>query len=219
MLYNITISDLINVKEAATAIKQNIVSWYNNYIIGISDLGYVIFTELPYTKMTYFPQRHLVFNNRDLSGVCKYASPDTVFTIDIPEFGDSKQIIETGESNCIFDISSKHDLHLTNDLLSSVEYIDKSLASVPDRDISNIIRPLLDKAKLNKAGVITLSINHNLSNSEFILLPINALPLVKNDTILINVLPMGNGTFFVRFTINKKKYIVKVYLRFLSVFR
>jgi len=209
MIIHIAISDLLKLKETALALKQRNYIWYDDILLGNDDPGsYIIYTRLPIEMNK--PQRGLSFNTKELSKLCNQISiePDMVFD-NIPEYGFSNINITIQNEELIFNLNPQNDNECMK-LIQVVHDVNAIMTNMIEEDVTEIFLPLALAVKAD--GSLKININNHL-----MFIPSNAIPMGKNDRLLMTMIDSPNNTFTVRFKLLKKKYTIIQYMSFLRI--
>ena len=209
MNIRIAINDLFRLREIALALKQRNYIWYNDILLGNDDPdSYIIYTNLPLDMDK--PLRGLSFNTKELSKLCSQISieSDMMFN-DLPDYGFSNISIRVQNTELIFNITPQNDSQCIKSL-QAINSINASMMNFIEEDVSNIFSPLASAVKSD--GSIKININNHL-----MFIPSNAIPMGKNDRLLMTLVDSPNNTFTVRFKLTKKKYTITQYMSFLKI--
>ena len=203
------ISDLMQINEAAKALKCRNFMWKQNKIISIDSMDYILYNELNTDKLLTYPTKGIVMNQRELSKIMKSITTESYFDIS-DELLSNTTIVNTINDSMAFKIDSSIDAGVDKNLNISHE-MDELIGS-NNIDITDRLGALF---KLNRASG---SINFQYDNEHILTLFVGILPLAKSDKILINLRDYPNSNIFcVRFTVVKKLFKVYAYLKYIKI--
>ena len=203
------ISDLMQINEAAKALKCRNFMWKQNKIISIDSMDYILYNELNTDKLLTYPTKGIVMNQRELSKIMKSITTESYFDIS-DELLSNTTIVNTINDSMAFKIDSSIDASVDRNLNISHE-MDELIGS-NNIDITDRLGALF---KLNRASG---SINFQYDNEHILTLFVGILPLAKSDKILINLHDYSNSNIFcVRFTVIKKLFKVYAYLKYIKI--
>ena len=203
------ISDLMQINEAAKALKCRNFMWKQNKIISMDNMDYILYSELNTDKLLTYPTKGIVMNQRELSKIMKSITTESYFDIS-DELLSNTTIVNTINDSMAFKIDSSIDASVDRNLNISHE-MDELIGS-NDIDITDRLGVLF---KLNRASG---SINFQYDNEHILTLFVGILPLAKSDKILINLHDYPNSNIFcVRFTVVKKLFKVYAYLKYIKI--
>lgn len=203
------ISDLMQINEAAKALKCRNFMWKQNKIISIDSMDYILFSELNTDKLLTYPTKGIVMNQRELSKIMKSITTESYFDIS-DELLSNTTIVNTINDSMAFKIDSSIDASVDRNLNISHEM--DELIGNNNIDITDRLGALF---KLNRASG---SINFQYDDEHILTLFVGILPLAKSDKILINLRDYPNSNIFcVRFTVVKKLFKVYAYLKYIKI--
>lgn len=203
------ISDLMQINEAAKALKCRNFMWKQNKIISIDSMDYILYNELNTDKLLTYPTKGIVMNQRELSKIMKSITTESYFDIS-DELLSNTTIVNTINDSMAFKIDSSIDASVDRNLNISHEM--DELIGNNNIDITDRLGALF---KLNRASG---SINFQYDNEHILTLFVGILPLAKSDKILINLRDYPNSNIFcVRFTVIKKIFKVYAYLKYIKI--
>lgn len=203
------ISDLMQINEAAKALKCRNFMWKQNKIISIDSMDYILYSELNTDKLLTYPTKGIVMNQRELSKIMKSITTESYFDIS-DELLSNTTIVNTINDSMAFKIDSSIDASVDRNLNISHEM--DELIGNNNIDITDRLGALF---KLNRASG---SINFQYDNEHILTLFVGILPLAKSDKILINLRDYPNSNIFcVRFTVIKKLFKVYAYLKYIKI--
>lgn len=203
------ISDLMQINEAAKALKCRNFMWKQNKIISIDSMDYILYNELNTDKLLTYPTKGIVMNQRELSKIMKSITTESYFDIS-DELLSNTTIVNTINDSMAFKIDSSIDASVDRNLNISHE-MDELIGS-NNIDITDRLGTLF---KLNRTSG---SINFQYDNEHILTLFVGILPLAKSDKILINLRDYPNSNIFcVRFTVIKKIFKVYAYLKYIKI--
>lgn len=203
------ISDLMQINEAAKALKCRNFMWKQNKIISIDSMDYILFSELNTDKLLTYPTKGIVMNQRELSKIMKSITTESYFDIS-DELLSNTTIVNTINDSMAFKIDSSIDASVDRNLNISHEM--DELIGNNNIDITDRLGALF---KLNRASG---SINFQYDDEHILTLFVGILPLAKSDKILINLRDYPNSNIFcVRFTVIKKIFKVYAYLKYIKI--
>ena len=203
------ISDLMQINEAAKALKCRNFMWKQNKIISMDSMDYILYNELNTDKLLTYPTKGIVINQRELSKIMKSITTESYFDIS-DELLSNTTIVNTINDSMAFKIDSSIDASVDRNLSISHQ-IDELIGS-NNIDITDRLGALF---KLNRASG---SINFQYDNEHMLTLFVGILPLAKSDKILINLHDYPNSNIFcVRFTVVKKLFKVYAYLKYIKI--
>ena len=204
------ISDLMQINEAAKALKCRNFMWKQNKIISMDSMDYILYSELNTDKLLTYPTKGIVMNQRELSKIMKSITTESYFDIS-DELLSNTTIVNTINDSMAFRIDSSIDAGVDRNLNISHE-IDELMIGNNNIDITDRLGALF---KLNRASG---SINFQYDNEHILTLFVGILPLAKSDKILINLRDYPNSNIFcVRFTVIKKLFKVYAYLKYIKI--
>ena len=204
------ISDLMQINEAAKALKCRNFMWKQNKIISIDSMDYILYSELNTDKLLTYPIKGIVMNQRELSKIMKSITTESYFDIS-DELLSNTTIVNTINDSMAFKIDSSIDASVDRNLNISYQ-MDELMIGNNNIDITDRLGALF---KLNRASG---SINFQYDNEHMLTLFVGILPLAKSDKILINLHDYPNSNIFcVRFTVIKKLFKVYAYLKYIKV--
>ena len=216
--------DLININEAAKALKQKDFMYYNYKLYGIDNIdGYITWVDLSESSHEYINYEGFVFNARELSAFVKDISTEEEFNI----------VFNPDNNTCILYTINDTQLHIRNDnmLLSIVQNkinaINKERMSceigpgysnfVSDmRDITNEVQDLFGLRKTDGCYYYKTIVR---GNNYFMTLFYGLLPLNKSDKVFLSIYEPGinSRSFMAQFMVVKKKFKVNMILCYLKV--
>lgn len=203
------ISDLMQINEAAKALKCRNFMWKQNKIISMDSMDYILYSELNTDKLLTYPTKGIVMNQRELSKIMKSITTESYFDIS-DELLSNTTIVNTINDSMAFKIDSSIDASVDRNLNISHEM--DELIGNNNIDITDRLGALF---KLNRASG---SINFQYDNEHILTLFVGILPLAKSDKILINLRDYPNSNIFcVRFTVIKKIFKVYAYLKYIKI--
>lgn len=203
------ISDLMQINEAAKALKCRNFMWKQNKIISIDSMDYILYSELNTDKLLTYPTKGIVMNQRELSKIMKSITTESYFDIS-DELLSNTTVVNTINDSMAFKIDSSIDASVDKNLNISHE-MDELIGS-NNIDITDRLGALF---KLNRASG---SIYFQYDGNHILTLFVGILPLAKSDKILINLHDYPNSNIFcVRFTVIKKLFKVYAYLKYIKV--
>lgn len=203
------ISDLMQINEAAKALKCRNFMWKQNKIISMDSMDYILYGELNTDKLLTYPTKGIVMNQRELSKIMKSITTESYFDIS-DELLSNTTVINTINDSMAFKIDSSIDASVDRNLNISHE-MDELIGS-NNIDITDRLGALF---KLNRTSG---SINFQYDNEHILTLFVGILPLAKSDKILINLRDYPNSNIFcVRFTVIKKIFKVYAYLKYIKI--
>lgn len=203
------ISDLMQINEAAKALKCRNFMWKQNKIISMDNMDYILYSELNTDKLLTYPTKGIVMNQRELSKIMKSITTESYFDIS-DELLSNTTIVNTINDSMAFKIDSSIDASVDRNLNISHE-MDELIGS-NNIDITDRLGALF---KLNRTSG---SINFQYDNEHILTLFVGILPLAKSDKILINLRDYPNSNIFcVRFTVIKKLFKVYAYLKYIKI--
>lgn len=203
------ISDLMQINEAAKALKCRNFMWKQNKIISMDSMDYILFSELNTDKLLTYPTKGIVMNQRELSKIMKSITTESYFDIS-DELLSNTTIVNTINDSMAFKIDSSIDASVDRNLNISHEM--DELIGNNNIDITDRLGALF---KLNRASG---SINFQYDDEHILTLFVGILPLAKSDKILINLRDYPNSNIFcVRFTVIKKIFKVYAYLKYIKI--
>ena len=204
------ISDLMQINEAAKALKCRNFMWKQNKIISIDSMDYILYSELNTDKLLTYPTKGIVMNQRELSKIMKSITTESYFDIS-DELLSNTTVVNTINDSMAFKIDSSIDASVDRNLNISYQ-MDELMIGNNNIDITDRLGALF---KLNRASG---SINFQYDNEHILTLFVGILPLAKSDKILINLHDYPNSNIFcVRFTVIKKLFKVYAYLKYIKV--
>ena len=203
------ISDLMQINEAAKALKCRNFMWKQNKIISIDSMDYILYNELNTDKLLTYPTKGIVMNQRELSKIMKSITTESYFDIS-DELLSNTTIVNTINDSMAFKIDSSIDASVDRNL--NISHQMDELIGNNNIDITDRLGALF---KLNRASG---SINFQYDNEHMLTLFVGILPLAKSDKILINLHDYPNSNIFcVRFTVIKKLFKVYAYLKYIKI--
>lgn len=203
------ISDLMQINEAAKALKCRNFMWKQNKIISMDSMDYILYSELNTDKLLTYPTKGIVMNQRELSKIMKSITTESYFDIS-DELLSNTTIVNTINDSMAFKIDSSIDASVDRNLNISHEM--DELIGNNNIDITDRLGALF---KLNRASG---SINFQYDDEHILTLFVGILPLAKSDKILINLRDYPNSNIFcVRFTVIKKIFKVYAYLKYIKI--
>ena len=203
------ISDLMQINEAAKALKCRNFMWKQNKIISIDSMDYILYSELNTDKLLTYPTKGIVMNQRELSKIMKSITTESYFDIS-DELLSNTTIVNTINDSMAFKIDSSIDASVDKNL--NISHQMDELIGINNIDITDRLGALF---KLNRASG---SINFQYDNEHMLTLFVGILPLAKSDKILINLRDYPNSNIFcVRFTVIKKLFKVYAYLKYIKI--
>lgn len=204
------ISDLMQINEAAKALKCRNFMWKQNKIISIDSMDYILYNELNTDKLLTYPTKGIVMNQRELSKIMKSITTESYFDIS-DELLSNTTIVNTINDSMAFKIDSSIDASVDRNLNISHQ-MDELMIGNNNIDITDRLGALF---KLNRASG---SINFQYDDEHILTLFVGILPLAKSDKILINLHDYPNSNIFcVRFTVVKKLFKVYAYLKYIKI--
>ena len=204
------ISDLMQINEAAKALKCRNFMWKQNKIISIDSMDYILYSELNTDKLLTYPIKGIVMNQRELSKIMKSITTESYFDIS-DELLSNTTIVNTINDSMAFKIDSSIDASVDRNLNISYQ-MDELMIGNNNIDITDRLGALF---KLNRASG---SIYFQYDGNHILTLFVGILPLAKSDKILINLHDYPNSNIFcVRFTVIKKLFKVYAYLKYIKV--
>ena len=204
------ISDLMQINEAAKALKCRNFMWKQNKIISMDSMDYILYNELNTDKLLTYPTKGIVMNQRELSKIMKSITTESYFDIS-DELLSNTTIVNTINDSMAFKIDSSIDAGVDRNLNISYQ-MDELMIGNNNIDITDRLGALF---KLNRASG---SINFQYDNDHILTLFVGILPLAKSDKILINLHDYPNSNIFcVRFTVIKKLFKVYAYLKYIKI--
>ena len=204
------ISDLMQINEAAKALKCRNFMWKQNKIISMDSMDYILYNELNTDKLLTYPTKGIVMNQRELSKIMKSITTESYFDIS-DELLSNTTIVNTINDSMAFKIDSSIDAGVDRNLNISYQ-MDELMIGNNNIDITDRLGALF---KLNRASG---SINFQYDNEHILTLFVGILPLAKSDKILINLHDYPNSNIFcVRFTVIKKLFKVYAYLKYIKI--
>ena len=203
------ISDLMQINEAAKALKCRNFMWKQNKIISMDSMDYILYSELNTDKLLTYPTKGIVMNQRELSKIMKSITTESYFDIS-DELLSNTTIVNTINDSMAFKIDSSIDASVDRNL--NISHQMDELIGSNNIDITDRLGALF---KLNRASG---SINFQYDNEHILTLFVGILPLAKSDKILINLHDYPNSNIFcVRFTVIKKIFKVYAYLKYIKI--
>ena len=204
------ISDLMQINEAAKALKCRNFMWKQNKIISIDSMDYILYSELNTDKLLTYPIKGIVMNQRELSKIMKSITTESYFDIS-DELLSNTTIVNTINDSMAFKIDSSIDASVDRNLNISYQ-MDELMIGNNNIDITDRLGALF---KLNRASG---SIYFQYDGNHILTLFVGILPLAKSDKILINLHDYPNSNIFcVRFTVIKKLFKVYAYLKYIKI--
>ena len=203
------ISDLMQINEAAKALKCRNFMWKQNKIISIDSMDYILYSELNTDKLLTYPTKGIVMNQRELSKIMKSITTESYFDIS-DELLSNTTIVNTINDSMAFKIDSSIDASVDKNL--NISHQMDELIGINNIDITDRLGALF---KLNRASG---SIYFQYDGNHILTLFVGILPLAKSDKILINLHDYPNSNIFcVRFTVIKKLFKVYAYLKYIKI--
>ena len=205
------VSDLTALREACLTSKQRNLLWYKDKLYSIDNTSCITCMHLPFGSINYYPLRAIEVNTRELSAVVKQFTTEPDFELEsLPAFGYYSFIIDVKDLVYEFKCDNYNDDKI-HKFINTISSIDNALASIEDIDVSSNMR---DLALANKTiGTVFIDLGHEYK----MYMPSNSLPLGKNDRIHAKILDDNPNTFTVKFSINKKNYLINTYMSFLKL--
>ena len=204
------ISDLMQINEAAKALKCRNFMWKQNKIISMDSMDYILYSELNTDKLLTYPIKGIVMNQRELSKIMKSITTESYFDIS-DELLSNTTIVNTINDSMAFKIDSSIDASVDRNLNISYQ-MDELMIGNNNIDITDRLGALF---KLNRASG---SIYFQYDGNHILTLFVGILPLAKSDKILINLYDYPNSNIFcVRFTVIKKLFKVYAYLKYIKI--
>ena len=204
------ISDLMQINEAAKALKCRNFMWKQNKIISIDSMDYILYSELNTDKLLTYPTKGIVMNQRELSKIMKSITTESYFDIS-DELLSNTTIVNTINDSMAFKIDSSIDASVDRNLNISYQ-MDELMIGNNNIDITDRLGALF---KLNRASG---SIYFQYDGNHILTLFVGILPLAKSDKILINLHDYPNSNIFcVRFTVIKKLFKVYAYFKYIKI--
>lgn len=205
----ITIGDLVYINEAARNLKQKVVMWIGNKLVGLDSNDYIVFINLDPSKLSIIPQRGLIFSQRDLSKFMKSISTESGFDVCVSGMIFKTQLNTISDSMMVEINESMQ--RIVDAKINNTMYIDQGL--VLEEDISNNIKSLYSMARADGMFKFIYDNNHYMT-----LFP-GLLPLNKSDKVYMCIDDQlyGQNSFVSRFRVHKKQFDVFVYVRYLTL--
>lgn len=203
----ITITDIMYINDAARVLKQRNIMWIQDKIFGIDNFNYIIYMPLDASKLSVFPSRGLIINQRDLSKFVKSISMESEFEFD--ENATSSSIVTISEVLMIQTSLQTESIILKN--IKSINDINASICNIPEDDISSKLEQLYGMSKTSGA------IQYKYDDSHIMTLFSGVIPLTKSDKLFIKLWDNSETTFLACFRVQKKQINVFVYLLYLKI--
>lgn len=208
-MIQIPISDLVYINEAGKALKCRDFMWKQDKIISMDSMDYIVYGRINTSKLSVFPSRGIIFNQRELSKIMKSITTESYFNVS-DEFNNSDTLLSTVSDNMFVRVNHSADIEIDNKLAITHE-ID-TLIGENDVDVSSKLSALYN---LNKSSGI---IQFQYDDSHMMTLFAGILPLSKSDKILLGLYDYPNSSIFcTRFTVAKKIFRVHIYLKYIKI--
>ena len=143
------ISDLMQINEAAKALKCRNFMWKQNKIIkiiSIDSMDYILYNELNTDKLLTYPTKGIVMNQRELSKIMKSITTESYFDIS-DELLSNTTIVNTINDSMAFKIDSSIDASVDRNL--NISHQMDELIGNNNIDITDRLGALF---KLNRAS-------------------------------------------------------------------
>lgn len=203
-------TELLKINDAAKALKQKDIMFYNNLVIGLDrPQSQLIYIDLREQQIFLEPENGIIFNSRDLSAFCKTITIEDKFELDI-ECGTLPKISYIATTVGI--LSYKIDRHLQFSILNSICRVSSLEFSNTD-EITNDVIWLMDSRKTDGAFKYV----YNLNGKDYMMyLSSDLIPVNKKAKVYISVRDYIT-TFMCRFILVKSKFNIYIFSSFLRI--
>lgn len=203
----ISVPDLIYVNDMVKVLKASTFVWYQDILMGIDDMNYIIYVKLDSSKVMTYPTRAMSINQREYAAFIKSISNEPFFELD-----ESRDItiLDNITKRCNISFSRNMD-EIIRGRSWIISYTDMNMINLPERDMTEELEFMFSLKSSSKP------VYYHYDRQHMFTLFAGIFPLLKGDRIFVTLRDESQSTFLVRFRIKKKHCDLFAYVNYLRV--